>query len=80
MARAESDLTLQELAEAAGRALDTVSRLENLKRGADPKTIFALARALGTSYGALVGFSADFVAEGRPDQGYQEERDRSVFP
>jgi len=45
--REERGLSIRELARKAGVAPDTVWRLENLKRAAEPKTRRKLAQALG---------------------------------
>lgn len=47
--REERDYSIRELARMAEVSPDTVYRLEHLKRGAEPKTRRALAKALGTS-------------------------------
>ncbi len=47
--RNERDLSMRELAEKAGVAPDTVWQLENLRRGAEPKTRRKLAYALKTT-------------------------------
>lgn len=60
-ARAERDLTLVQLAERTGRSRDTINQLENLHRGADERTIYALMRALGMSREELI--DPDAVAE-----------------
>jgi transcriptional regulator with XRE-family HTH domain len=44
--REERDLSIRELAREAGVAPDTVWRLENLQRAAEPKTRRNLAKAL----------------------------------
>ncbi len=46
-ARIEADLDGAELAAMAGMHVDTIGRLENVHRGADPRTTRRLARALG---------------------------------
>ncbi len=45
--REERDLSIRELAREAGVAPDTIWRLENLQRAAEPKTRRKLADALG---------------------------------
>lgn len=52
--RVQRDLTLAQVAYESGLHQDTVSRLENLRRGADLKTIYKLARVLGASYDEIV--------------------------
>lgn len=52
--RVQRDLTLAQLARKSGLHQDTVSRLENLRRGADLKTVYKLARVLGASYEEMV--------------------------
>lgn len=56
-ARAESGMTLVRLAEESGMNRDTINVLENLGRGADWKTIYALASALGRTPEEIVGRS-----------------------
>jgi len=47
--RNERDLSMRELAEKAKVAQDTVWQLENLRRGAEPKTRRKLSQALKTT-------------------------------
>lgn len=54
-ARARSGFTLDVLAEQTGLDRNTISRLENLRRGADLRTVYALARALQISEEELTG-------------------------
>lgn len=54
-ARARKDYTLVRLAELSGVHSITISRLENLKRGADLKTVYRLARALEVPEEELIG-------------------------
>lgn len=53
--RARRRYTLDRLAEASGIHRVTISSLENLKRGADLKTVYALAEALEVSEDELTG-------------------------
>ena len=57
--RAQRDLTLVQLAERSGRTRDTINQLENLRRGADERTIYALMRALGVSREELIAPEPD---------------------
>lgn len=48
-------LTVEGLAQRTGLHRDTVNRLENLRRGADPVTLGVLAGTLGVSEAELTG-------------------------
>lgn len=54
-ARARSGLTLDEVAARTGLNRSTVNQLENVKRGADIRTTYILARALEVSEEELTG-------------------------
>lgn len=54
-ARIRRNYTLARLAEISDIHSVTISRLENLKRGADPRTVYILAQALEVSEEELKG-------------------------
>jgi transcriptional regulator with XRE-family HTH domain len=53
-ARSRADLTLSELAERSGVAVDTISGIERGVRVPQARTIHKLARALGVDPAALI--------------------------